>query len=128
MEILYKAKDGTIFDDERECENYENTLESQELKDSLFWWNSEREPIPVSKDVDNLYYFYIKSEEALEYMEEICRINYWSTYDELDVGGMYYWNSLSESFYNITEQIDRLNDEISELQKMRYVMWNREVK
>ena len=122
MEILYKAKDGKIFDSEWECEKYENALECQELKDSLFWWNSEREPIPISKDVDELYFFYIESEEALGYMEEIFRINYWSAYDELEVGGMYYWNQVEESFYGVTEQTNRLNNEIEELQEIRRFM------
>ena len=122
MEILYRAKDGKIFDNEYDCENYENALECQELKDSLFWWNSEREPIPISKDVDELYFFYIESEEALGYMEEIFRINYWSAYDELEVGGMYYWNQVEESFYGVTEQTNRLNNEIEELQEIRHFM------
>ena len=122
MQILYKAKDGKIFDSEWECEKYENALECQELKDSLFWWNSEREPIPVSKDVDELFFFRIESEDALEYMEEIFRSKYWSAYDELKVGGMYYWNQLEESFYGVTEQTNRLNNEISELREIRYLI------
>ena len=122
MEIIYRAKDGAEFDNEWECENHENTLECQELADSLFWWNSNREPIPVSKDADNLYYFYIKSEEAIDFMDNICYSNGWSIYDGFEVGGMYYWNELTESFYNTAEQIDRLNDEIKEVREIRCFM------
>lgn len=122
MEILYKAKDGTIFDSKRECENYENILECKRLADSLFWWNDKRESIPVSIDADSLYYFYIKSEDALEFMEEVFSDYGWSAYDDLEVGGMYYWNGEAESFYNTAEQIDRLNDEIKELREIRYLM------
>lgn len=122
MEIIYKAKDGKFFDSKRECENYENALECERLKDSLFWWNSKREPVLVSVNADPLYYFYIKSEEALEFMEEVFRDYGWSAYDELEVGGMYYWNGEAESFYNTAEQIDRLNDEIGELRKIRCFM------
>lgn len=127
MEILYKAKDGKIFNDEWECENYENALECQELADTLFWWNSEREPIPVSKDADNLYFFYIKSDKAVDFMDEICLANGWSIYDGFEVGGMYYWNELAESFYNTAEQIDRLKDEIEKLQTLRRFMWDKGV-
>jgi hypothetical protein len=125
MEIIYKAKDGKIFDSKRECENYENTLECSRVASSLFWWNNKREPIPVSIDADSLYYFYIKSEDALEFMEEVFRDYGWSAYDDLKVGGMYYWNDMAESFYNTGEQIDRLNDEINELQNIRRFMWDR---
>lgn len=31
MEILYRADDGTIFTDQYECENYENTLNHENL-------------------------------------------------------------------------------------------------
>ena len=122
MEIIYRAKDGKIFDNEWACEDYENALECQKLANSLVWWNSEREPIPVSKDVDNLYFFYIKSEEAIDFMDSICYSNGWLIYDGLEVGGMYYWNRLTDSFYNTAEQIDRLNDEIRELRKIRCFM------
>lgn len=122
MEILYKAKDGKLFENKYECINYENNLECEKLKDSLFWWNSKREPIPVSINADELYYFYIKSEEALEYMEKVFCDYGWSAYDDLTIGGMYYWNELAESFYNTAEQIDRLNDEIKELREMRCFM------
>jgi hypothetical protein len=76
----------------------------------------------VSKDVDELFFFYIDSEEALEYMEEIFRSNYWSAYDELKVGGMYYWKQVEESFYGVTEQTNRLNNELGELREIRYLM------
>ena len=127
MEIIYKANDGTLFDDERECENYENALECEKLKDSLFWWNHRQEPIPVSVNADELYYFYIKSEEAVDYMEEVFRDYGWSAYDELKVGGMYYWNDIEESFYHTGEQIDRLKEDIEKLQTLRRFMWDKGV-
>ena len=122
MEIIYRAKDGTEFDNEYDCENYENALECEKLKDSLFWWTYRQVSIPVSTNADELYYFYIKSEEALDYMEEVFRNYGWSAYDELEVGGVYYWNDIEESFYNIAEQIDRLNDDIKKLQTLHRFM------
>lgn len=127
MEILYKAKDGKIFNDEWECENYENDLECQELADTLFWWNSNREPIPVSKDADNLYYFYIKSEKAIDFMDSICYSNGWS-YDELEENGMYYWSERDECFRNTTQQIDFYEDEINTIRHIQRFMWERGAK
>ena len=121
MEILYKAKDGKIFDSEWECEKYENTLECEELKDSLFWWNSEQKPIPVCENADPLHYFYIKSEEAVEYMKKVVRDYGWS-YEELEVGSMYHWDDSEESFCNISNQIDYYEDKINELRNIRYFM------
>jgi hypothetical protein len=124
MQILYKAKDGKIFDDEWECENYENALECQELANTLLWWNNNREPIPVSKNADNLYFFYIKSDKAVDFMEEICCANGWS-YDELEENGMYYWSEGDECFRNTTQQIDFYEDEINTIRHIQRFMWER---
>lgn len=124
MEILYKAIDGKIFDNKWECEKYENTLECEELKGSLLWWDNEQKPIPVCENADPLYYFYIKSEEAVEYMEKVIRDYGWSC-EELEVGGMYYYNTDEESFCIIANQIDYYEDKISELRKIRGFMWER---
>ena len=121
MEILYKAKDGTIFSNEYECEDYENSLECAELKHSLFWWNSDREPIPVCVNAEPLHYFYIESYDALEFMLKVFRDYGWN-YEELVVGSMYHWDDAEESFCNIANQINYYNNKLNELREIRYFM------
>ena len=61
MEIIYKANDGTLFDDEYECEKHERGLKEKELLDNgiifLDYYN-EKINTPIYNSEKNLSYLF----------------------------------------------------------------------
>lgn len=108
---IYVAEDGTKFDDERECIDYEDKMLIQKVYDSGIRFYDydfkqiEKENIVNSKDI---IYIYIPSEEAYyslvsaldKYLFEI-NIIYTSN-------GYYYYNSTTEDYESLEENLKHL--------------------
>lgn len=108
---IYVAEDGTKFDDERECIDYEDKMSIQKIYDSGMRFYDykfkqiEKENIINSKDI---VYIYIPSEEAYyllvsaldKYLFEI-NITYISN-------GYYYYNSTTEDYESLEENLKHL--------------------
>ena len=47
-EIWYIANDGTRFDDEDECREYEESLSANALSGKIFFWDDDMNQIPLS--------------------------------------------------------------------------------
>lgn len=108
---IYVAEDGTKFDDERECMDYEDKMLIQKVYDSGIRFYDydfkqiEKENIVNSKDI---VYLYIPSEEAYyslvsaldKYLFEI-NIIYTSN-------GYYYYNSTTEDYESLEENLKHL--------------------
>lgn len=108
---IYVAEDGTKFDDERDCIDYEDKMLIQKVYDSGIRFYDydfkqiEKENIVNSKDI---VYLYIPSEEAYyslvsaldKYLFEI-NIIYTSN-------GYYYYNSTTEDYESLEENLKHL--------------------
>lgn len=108
---IYVAEDGTKFDDERECIDYEDKMFIQKIYDSGIRFYDydfkqiEKENIVNSKDI---VYIYIPNEEA-----------YYSLVSALDKylfdiniiyvnNGYYYYNSTTEDYESLEENLKYL--------------------
>ena len=107
MEIIYKAEDGTCFDTEWDCEDYENKLNHPYLKNIEFF-TEENCPYPMNDNNFLSDLIYLKSEKIIvhnenelkdlkwtvdycgwwEY-EEITEPGTWKIYDESDDDDLY---------------------------------------
>lgn len=82
MEVIYKANDGILFDDEYECEKYERGLKEKELINSgIVFLDGYDELIdnPIYDD-DRIYHIFFPTSESIEMFNKI--------YDEKDNGDM----------------------------------------
>ena len=71
--ITYVAFDGTQFDDEDECAEYEFLESAKEYTDGFTLYNEAREPIKISFDrdvLDKISFVIIKEEKAIPFLDD----------------------------------------------------------
>ena len=114
MEILYKANDGTLFNDACECEKHERKCAVAKVKDSLIWLNADKEVVPLEDlDFDPVFYFKATSKEAIDFMYRVLADNNC----ELDGGvieshNIYFWDNSAELFVSTNTRIWELQEQI----------------
>ena len=130
MEIIYRAKDGKEFDDERDCRNHELQLEVHKLEKSggiiaLDYYNEN-----ISNYLeffDQVHHIYFANEEVITELDNI--FNKFANegldiadkdLDELFENGLpnaktwYHWNDCEEQFECDEYKIRQLQDHIEE--------------
>ena len=115
METIYKAEDGTLFNDMCECEEYENKCKVATVKDSLIWLNADKEVVPLENlDFDPVFYFKATSKEAIDFMYQILEDNNCELDGNVIEGHtIYYWDSSAEVFVSTNTRIWELQEQIA---------------
>lgn len=74
MEIIYKAFDGNIFDDEDDCLFYERTLNLKSFSKDIICLDKEGNLIPIEDDFDNVcersFFMKIQTDEAASFIRD----------------------------------------------------------
>ena len=115
MEIIYKAKDGTLFEDACECEEYERKCAVAKVKGSLTWLNADKEVVPLENlDFDPVFYFKATSKEAIDFMYQILEDNNCEL-DGNTIEGhtIYFWDNSAEMFVSLNARIWELQEQIA---------------
>ena len=70
---LYIAKDGTEFEDEKECLQYEAGCQEKELKGRVVLLDNLFRPIPLSdlSQLENTWFIYAKDIQALRDLSDV---------------------------------------------------------
>lgn len=79
MKTIYRANDGTEFEEERECRDYERKQElmAHPFKSHIYLLNGTEVPLSeLDKHVSNIYYLDIVSREDWETLSELMYANY----------------------------------------------------
>ena len=115
MEIIYKANDGTLFDNECDCEEYERKCMVAKVKGSLIWLNADKEVVPLENlDFDPVFYFKAISKEAVDFMYQVLEDNNCELDGNVIEGHtIYYWDSGAEVFVSTNTRIWELQEEIA---------------
>jgi hypothetical protein len=115
MEIIYKAEDGTLFNNECECEEYERKCAVAKVKDSLIWLNADKEIVPLEDlDFDPVFYFKATSKEAIDFMYQILEDNNCDIDDNVIEGHIiYFWDNSEEMFVSTNTRIWELQEQIA---------------
>lgn len=72
--ITYVAFDGSEFDDEDDCLAYERTMKATDYEDEIFFYDSNRKPVPLNvEDLDDVYFVNIETEKASKWFLDRCR-------------------------------------------------------
>ena len=129
MEYLFKAIDGTIFENEDECKDYENSLEFQKYIKDLVFIDKNKNILPFNDRVwDYAYGFIAKTNEALNFaidnFDEVdCS---WGLHDYRDnsCGAFWYDGDNYEEWIEISEHIEMLKNKISDWKEILKVLEN----
>ena len=122
MEIIYKANDGTLFDDEYECEKHERGLKEKELLDNgiifLDYYN-EKINAPIYNS-EKVYHIYFPTSESIELFNKsyevesddiVERLN---KYEEVVSNRWYHYDDLEGTFFSYEYRIKENQEKIEE--------------
>lgn len=115
METIYKAEDGTLFNDMCECEEYENKCKVATVKGSLIWLNADKEVVPLEDlDFDPVFYFKATSKEAIDFMYQVLEDNNCDIDNNVIEGHIiYFWDNSAEMFMSTNARIWELQEQIA---------------
>ena len=122
MEIIYRANDGTEFDDEYECRTHERVLKEKELLNSgIIFLDSYREKIDTPiYDSDTIHHMYFPTAESMKILNKIYQNEYGDIVEKLNKNEeikpniWYHWNDREECFESDEYRIGLFQDHIKE--------------
>ena len=112
MEIIYRAFDGKEFEDEYDCQEYEEKLTIKNLGRDLTIVNDEFEPVICG---DDIYYFVVRSRVARSKINELISPYYFERDKEILLDTPYMWNDAATKFLPVSRLIEEKQAEIAEL-------------
>lgn len=113
MEIIYKAKDGKLFDNACDCEDYEWELNRNERKEDLVWVNKAGIKIPLNHSFDEVFGFICLSAAAVDFMIDLLD-NEGLRCDNFDVNEPCWYYEEDDCFIPIYEKISYHQQKIEE--------------
>lgn len=112
--VSYIADDGTAFEDEDECYEYERTLMLKKYEHDIHMWNCEFQPIPItdSQALDKAYYLTCDTAEAVEVMHNWFEyIGYSSPFEGNEsfyaMAGRHYYYLDNDKWYEADDLIEK---------------------
>ena len=123
MDYLFRAVDGTIFEDEDKCKDYEDGLEFQKYTKDLVFIDRNKNILPFNNSVwDDAYGFIAKTNEALNFaidkFDEV-RCSYGlHDYRNKSCGSFWYYGDEYEEWIEISDHIEILKNKISEWEEI----------
>lgn len=119
----YVADDGTIFEDEDECYEYELKLKITNLKDRVRLFDNTLTELPLTaENFEDYYYIAIHDTTAIAEIKAICddNPNIYHPWFPMRGGckeeqGLYMYNESNETWYNlytIKEEIQKILEKI----------------
>lgn len=121
MEVIYKANDGTLFDNDYDCERYERDLKEKELINNGIIFLDYLDDLiddPVY-NADRIYHIFFPTSESIEIFNKIyeeenddiaVRLN---KYEEIVPNRWYHYDDFEETFFSYEHKIKE-NQEIIE--------------
>lgn len=114
--VSYIADDGTAFEDEDECLEYERALMLKKYEHDIHMWDNEFQPIPItdSKALDKVYYLTCDTAEAVEAMNDwFEHMDYSSPFEDGNsfaemAGCHYYWQD-NDEWYEADDLIEKVS-------------------
>ena len=104
MRIIYIADDGSLFDDEYDCERYEWRLNHPHLKDvHVFDENGKEFDDIYSEDTYNYSMkIVVTSEEAVKDLRDLADYNGWVCFEGIDAVGEWVFDERKNRFVKVT--------------------------
>lgn len=110
----FLANDGTRFDDEEECLDYEFRQMLFPLKNDLQFFNSKQEPITSADYLDRICYIIVKTDKALKTMYKIFDY-YGIISDNIDRPSVYRYDFDRMKWRNVLAEMNALQSILTNL-------------
>ena len=130
----WQACDGTIFDDEEACREYENEKMASNIKDEVIFYNRDNELIkaPYHKiNPNKIYGMTIKSRKAIEAVRDYFEPLGYIIPDDFDTeeSDCWVWSDPDSDWYSvelvkeeIENQLKNYNRMLKELENVKKIM------
>ena len=107
--ITYIAEDGTPFENERECYEYEQKIKFDKIQSMFTWLDSNFKPLAKNGNVGDAFnYIIVNDERAFEALNDWFMDNGFYNF-EITETGIYYWDNDIEQFLHLDTEIEKLN-------------------
>ena len=102
MKVIYEAFDGTQFDNEFSCEDYEWKLNHEESLKDLIFYDKDEKVMTDSKLSEDVYSKVMKIEVLSNYgvqaLKDIADYTGFLCYDVVNEVGIWVWNNEDKNF------------------------------
>ena len=118
MKVIYEAKDGTQFDMEEECRDYERRNSALYDTNSFIATDKDGNHVPADGygySPDDFDYFCCFTKDAVKTCEEFFRENAIPLSFRLEPNKVYYYDYNKEVWRPLSEKLDYLRDERTRL-------------
>ena len=119
MKVIYEAKDGTQFDTEKECRDYERRYNAILCRYNFVAADASGKPIsPACNDSyrpDDFEYFACFTEEGLESCTELFHENGIRFNFTIEPNKVYHYNYDGDVWQPLSERLDYLRSECNRL-------------
>ena len=118
MKVIYEAKDGTQFDMEEECRDYERRNSALYDISSFIATDKYGNPVPADDygySPDDFDYFCCFTEDGVKACEEFFRENGVPLSFKLEPNKVYYYDYNKEVWRPLSEKLDYLRSEYNRL-------------
>lgn len=114
MEIVYRAKDGKIFERKEDCYSYEEKQELKHFENEILLFDSEGNKIKLFESSNCSVYEFadcivLKTDAAAKFFNAFLKRHGYSFFQER---GTYIYNELSTKFIPVEKEISILKEKI----------------
>jgi hypothetical protein len=122
MEVVFRANDGEIFNDNIDCELHELELEYQKnVNDDLLFYSEKGNAYsPFNYDFEETQYIKASSELALDVLENYCNTLGFDM--PIRKTGYYYYDNETNEWINLNEAIYGLTAKLQELKQAKMIL------
>ena len=115
----YVAFDGSEFDDEDDCLAYERTMKATDYEKEIFFYNVNREPVPLHvEDLNDVYFVNIKTEKACQWFvdrSQDCGSTHPWSYDshrknDFPMTGFFWFDTNDDTWHHWKTEFEKLNE------------------
>lgn len=129
MDYLFRAIDGTIFENEGECQDYECSLKFKKYVKDLIFINRNKNILPYNDRIwDDAYGFIAKTNEALNFaidnFDEVGCSYGLHDYRDKSCGVFWYDGDDHDEWIEISEHIEMLKNKILEWEELLKILEN----
>lgn len=120
-EITYIALDGTRFDDEEACEDYEAKLLTEKYGKNALFFDDDGKPLSFDEDgFLSSAFILCKTKEAAQYLQDEYGPNYYTPWDDnpIDAGCWMRDEGDHNNWRPIEDYIDELKDALNTAYKI----------
>ena len=117
MKTIYQAFDGTPFDDESKCIEYELLLHNKEFFEThkIIFLNNYDAPIKDIADIDSVRHAFFPTRESVklynDYVENDIITNDIFDGNDISYNEWYHWDDKEYEFYSAEQKIDEIKSE-----------------